>query len=265
MIILLSPSKTQDFTSPLPKALPAPTQPAFLKQSEALVKIMRKKSEADLQSMMGISEKLAALNVQRFHDFSLPFTPENARQAILAFQGDVYDGLQAESFSKADFTFAQAHLRMLSGLYGLLRPLDLMQAYRLEMGIKVVNPKGKDLYAYWGSQLAEAINDAAQNAKTDMVVNLASEEYSSAIDRKALKVQLISPQFKEEKGNQLRILALFAKRARGAMARHLIQSHGTDVKALQKFSTDGYGYRADLSTPETPVFSRIQPAAKKAA
>jgi cytoplasmic iron level regulating protein YaaA (DUF328/UPF0246 family) len=264
MLMLLSPAKTLDYETPLPKVLPPATQPDYLAQSEQLIAILRKKSVADIQDLMGISEKLGVLNAQRFKDFSQPFTPENARACILAFRGDVYDGLHADDFSKADFTFAQSHLRILSGLYGLLRPLDLIQPYRLEMGTKLANKRGKDLYAFWGTQLAEAINEAAKAAKTDIVVNLASEEYSKAVDRKALKVQLISPQFKEEKGNQLRILSLFAKRARGMMARHLIQSQAKDFKALQSFKTDGYRFRVDLSTEETPVFARPQPAAKAA-
>ena len=264
MLMLLSPSKTQDFISPLPKALPAATQPAFLDQSETLVKLLRKLSLQDLQELMGISPNLATLNKARYKNFSLPFTPENARACILAFQGDVYDGLQAENFTKAEFQFAQKHLRILSGLYGLLRPLDLMQPYRLEMGIKLKNKAGRDLYRFWGSQLSEAVNEAAKQAKSEFIINLASEEYASGLDRKALKVPLVSPQFKEEKGNQLRILALFAKRARGAMARHLIQYGGTDLHALHSFETDGYRYRPDLSTPEKPVFARPQPAAKAA-
>lgn len=262
MLMLLSPAKTLDYETPLPKALPPVTQPAFLAQSEQLIATLRTQSEADIQKLMGISEKLAALNVARFRDFTLPFTTENARACLLAFRGDVYDGLQADDFSKADFTFAQSHLRILSGLYGLLRPLDLIQPYRLEMGTKLPNPHGKDLYAFWGSQLADAINEAAKAAKTDTVINLASEEYSKAVDRNALKVRLISPQFKEEKGNQLRILSLFAKRARGMMARHLIQSQAKDTNTLHAFATDGYRFRPDLSTEETPVFARLQPANK---
>lgn len=264
MLILLSPAKTQVFDEADPKAVPPVTLPDFRARSGELIALLRKKTPAQLESLMGISPKLAALNADRYRAFSTQFTEANSRACILAFQGDVYDGLEAARFTAKQFAWAQEHLRILSGLYGVLRPLDRVQPYRLEMSIRLANKKGRDLYAYWGDALAEAINDAAQAAGTDTVINLASEEYSKAVTRKALKVNFISPQFKEAKGNQLRILALFAKRARGMMARHLIETQGKTPKALQSFTHGGYRYDADLSTPEIPVFTRPQPAAKAA-
>ncbi len=264
MLILLSPSKTQDFETPAPAHWPAPTLPDFRARSQELVKLLQRKSAADLEALMEISPKLAALNAERYQRFSARFTHANSRPAITAFQGDVYDGLSAASFDHEDAAWAQGHLRILSGLYGLLRPLDRIQPYRLEMSIRLENPAGRDLYRFWGDTLAQAVNKAAKAAGTDLVINLASEEYAKAIRREALKVRLISPQFKEAKGNQLRILALFAKQARGMMARHLIETRGTNLNALQDFTLGGYRYAPELSTETTPVFTRPQPSAKAA-
>ncbi len=269
MLILLSPSKTQDFDSPVPAGFPTPSLPAFRARSLELVEILRERSAQDLAHLMDISPKLAALNHDRFQHFAPRFTATNSRPCLRAFQGDVYDGLEAEHFTPAQIAWAQDRLRILSGLYGVLRPLDRIQPYRLEMSTRLPNPKGRDLYAFWGEALAEAINAAAKAVGTDIVINLASEEYAKAVSQKALKVQIISPQFKEasirkDGGNQLRILALFAKRARGMMARHVIEKRGKSMKALQGFGYGGYTYDPDLSTPETPVFTRPQPTAKAA-
>lgn len=264
MLILLSPSKTQSFGVPNPVALPATTLPVFRRQSGELIALLREKNPAQLETLMGISPKLAVLNAERYQSFSKQFTQANSRACILAFQGDVYDGLEAEHFTARQFAWAQDHLRILSGLYGILRPLDRIQPYRLEMSIKLPNEAGRDLYKFWSEALAESINDAAKAAGTDTVINLASEEYAKAVDAKALNVRLISPQFKEAKGNQLRILALFAKRARGMMARHLIAHQGKTPKSMESFELGGYRYDPDLSAPQTPVFTRPQPAVKAA-
>ena len=187
MLILISPAKTLDYQSPL--ATTRYTQPALLEQSQQLIGVARKLSAPQIKALMGISDKLADLNATRFHDWHPDFAPDNARQAILAFKGDVYTGLQAETFSEADFDFAQKHLRMLSGLYGVLRPLDLMQPYRLEMGIRLENPRGKDLYQFWGEEITQTLNAALEAQGDDVVVNLASDEYFRSVKPKALKGQ----------------------------------------------------------------------------
>ena len=197
MLILISPAKTLDYQSPL--ATMRYTQPELLEHSQELIGIARQLSAPQIAKLMGISDKLADLNATRFHDWQPDFTPDNARQAILAFKGDVYTGLQAETFSEADFDFAQQHLRMLSGLYGVLRPLDLMQPYRLEMGIKLENARGKDLYHYWGDVITDKLNQALKAQGDDIVVNLASDEYFRSVKAKRLEGQLIKPVFLDEK------------------------------------------------------------------
>lgn len=193
MLMVISPAKTLDYTTPL--ATTRYTQPALLEKSQQLINVARDLSPAQIASLMSISDKLALLNAQRFNDWQPDFTPDNARQAILAFKGDVYTGLQAETFSEADFDFAQQHLRMLSGLYGLLRPLDLMQPYRLEMGTRLANPAGKDLYSFWGETLTEALNQALAAQGDDLLINLASDEYFKAVQPKKLNGRLIKPVF----------------------------------------------------------------------
>lgn len=250
MLYVLSPAKTLDETSPYPKL--TPTQPAFLKQSEALVALLRSMKEKDIATLMDISPKLASLNHQRFQDFTTPFTAKNARPAIYTFMGDVYTGLDAYSLSVEDVTYAQDHLRMLSGLYGMLRPLDLMQPYRLEMGTGLKNAKGRDLYAFWGASISEALNKTG----ADTLINLASQEYAAAIDRKALKLAEITVHFKEKRGNKLQTIALFAKKARGMMARHLIEHRVETVAGITTFKTDGYRYEKELSGKTELVFVR---------
>ncbi|PIR31987.1 MAG: peroxide stress protein YaaA [Alphaproteobacteria bacterium CG11_big_fil_rev_8_21_14_0_20_44_7] len=243
MKIIISPSKTLDFESPAKSK--NHTQPQFLDDTEILATEMRKKTSKDLQKLMSISEKLGDLNYQRFQDFSAPFTPKNAKQCIYAFKGDVYDGLDAESLSEKDIEFAQEHLRILSGFYGLLRPLDLMQAYRLEMGIKLKNPRGKNLYEFWGSKLSEELGD-------ELVINLASNEYAKAVKPKA---ELVID-FKENKNGKLQTIGLFAKKARGMMARYIIQNRITSPAKIKKFSEGGYQFREDLSDDKCFCFVR---------
>lgn len=254
MLMVISPAKTLDYESPL--ATQRFTQPALLEKSHQLIDVARDLSPAQIASLMSISDKLAHLNAERFNQWQPPFTPDNARQAILAFKGDVYTGLQAETFSEADFDFAQQHLRMLSGLYGLLRPLDLMQPYRLEMGIKLTNPAGKDLYSFWGDLLTEKLNEALADQGDDVLINLASDEYFKAIKPKLLKGQLIKPVFLDEKNGKFKIISFYAKKARGLMSRFVIQNRLSKPEQLKEFDVDGYFFAADESEGNELVFKR---------
>lgn len=239
MKIILSPSKTLEFETAA--QLPAHTQPKFLAESVQLNAQMRKFSPEQLAKLMSISEKLANLNHERFQNWQTPFTPANAKQCIFAFKGDVYEGLDAESLTAKDIDFAQEHLRILSGLYGLLRPLDLIQAYRLEMGTKLK----PSLYAFWGDKLTNEIGD-------ELVINLASVEYFSAIKPQ----NLLNVEFKESKGNQLKIVGIFAKKARGLMARYMIKNRITAPEKIKKFNVAGYEFREDLSNDKNFIFAR---------
>lgn len=253
MLLVLSPSKTLDYETPID----APhTQPSMLAESEKLIKELRKFDEKKLGKLMDISPKLSALNVQRYRDFKTPFSTKNARQAILAFKGDVYDGIEVEKYSKNDFEFAQDHVRILSGLYGLLRPLDLMQPYRLEMGTTLKNAKGKDLYAFWGDSITQAINKELQAHKTKILLNLASEEYFKAVRPTLFEGSLLNIAFKERQKGGLKIIGLFAKKARGHMANWVIRNRIDDVAALRQFSHEGYRFEKALSSEEYWVFAR---------
>lgn len=254
MIILLSPSKTLDFESPLPKL--TPTQPRLLDESQLLIGDLRKKSVSDVAKLMDLSEKLATLNHDRFHAWKTPFTTSNARPCFYAFKGDVYEGLKAESFSAKERERAQAHLRILSGLYGLLRPLDLMQPYRLEMGTKLANKRGKNLYQFWGDRITELLNEDLKTQKQKLVINLASEEYFSAINTKTLQGEIITPVFKEAKGNQLKVVSFFAKKARGMMAQYLLKNNIATLAGIQQFNAEGYRFSADLSSVDKLLFIR---------
>ncbi|AXU96440.1 peroxide stress protein YaaA [Erwinia persicina] len=254
MLMVISPAKTLDFESPL--ATQRYTQPALLEESQKLIALARKLSPADIGSLMHISDKLAVLNAQRFNDWQPDFTPDNARQAILAFKGDVYTGLQAETFSEKEFDFAQQHLRMLSGLYGLLRPLDLMQAYRLEMGIKLANPAGKDLYSFWGEKLTLALNDALADQGDDVLINLASDEYFKAVKPKLLKGEIVKPVFLDEKNGTFKVISFYAKKARGLMSRYIIEHRLSKPAQLKKFDVDGYVFDAEASKGNELVFKR---------
>ncbi|MBP2169688.1 cytoplasmic iron level regulating protein YaaA (DUF328/UPF0246 family) [Erwinia toletana] len=254
MLMVISPAKTLDFDSPL--ATQKFTQSALLDKSQQLIELARDLSPAQIGSLMHISDKLAELNAQRFNDWQPPFSLDNARQAILAFKGDVYTGLQAEDFSAKDFDFAQQHLRMLSGLYGLLRPLDLMQAYRLEMGIKLANPAGKDLYTFWGDTLTEALNDALAEQGDDVLINLASDEYFKAVKPKKLNGQIIKPVFLDEKNGKFKVISFYAKKARGLMSRYIIQQRLSRPAQLKKFDLEGYFFDSEASSALELVFKR---------
>ncbi len=257
MLIVVSPAKSLDYESPL--ATKKFSEPEMLDQSAELVSVMATKSPDDISSMMHVSGQLGELNYERFQDWERPFTTENARPALLAFNGDVYTGMDAvNSFSERDFTHAQKTLRILSGLYGVLRPLDLMQPYRLEMGTKLVTDKGRNLYDYWGSQIAENLNTAIDKSPgAKVLVNLASNEYFSAVDTATLEAPVVAPVFLDAKGSaEHKIVSFFAKKARGVMSAWIIQNRITTRKALIEFDGMGYRYDADRSAPDKPVFTR---------
>ena len=254
MLILISPAKTLDFDTPAPTR--TATQPVFLDDSQLLIDDLQKLTPDGVSSLMNISSKLGELNFERFMDWQQPFTKKNAKQALLAFKGDVYTGLDAESFSADDFKNAQKHLRILSGLYGVLRPLDLMQPYRLEMGTRFGNTRGKDLYEFWGDRITTELNKTLKSLKSDVVINLASNEYFKSIDKKALNASIIAPQFKDEKNGDYKIISFYAKKARGVMAAWLIRKNISDPKDLKKFRLAGYRYSAAHSAADKPTFIR---------
>jgi cytoplasmic iron level regulating protein YaaA (DUF328/UPF0246 family) len=255
MILLLSPAKSQDFQTPA--STKAYSQPVHLKEAGRLMKILKTLSMDEVGRLMGISENLAALNAGRFQQWRTPFTPENAKQAVLAFDGDVYEGLQAGTFTEEDLAFAQDHLRILSGLYGLLRPLDLIQPYRLEMGIPLANAKGKDLYAFWRDTLTRTLGrDLEENAdeKPPTLVNLASLEYSKALDLKALGCRVVAPAFQSWSRGAYRVVSFHAKRARGLMARFAIRNRITRPSGLLDFDEEGYRFDPQASGEDQWVF-----------
>jgi len=254
MLILISPAKTLDFETPATTR--TATQPAFLEQSEALVNELQALTPRKISKLMGISEKLGNLNYERYVDWQLPFTKDNAKQAVLAFKGDVYTGLEADTFSAAEYRFAQKHLRILSGLYGVLRPLDLIQPYRLEMGTRFANPRGKNLYEFWGHNITDNLNSQLKSLKSETVLNLASNEYFKSVQQKDLSADVVSPAFKDLKNGKYKIISFYAKKARGQMAAWVIRRGITDAKQLKKYKVDGYSYCADMSTPDTPTFIR---------
>ncbi|AHM60019.1 hypothetical protein D770_08790 [Flammeovirgaceae bacterium 311] len=254
MLIIISPSKTQDF-APLSQT-PDYTVPQFLDDSSKLVAELRKKKPAALGKLMDISENLAGLNHERFQEWQTPFTPENAKPALFAFKGDVYTGIPAEEYSSEELQYAQEHLRILSGLYGLLRPLDLMQPYRLEMKIKLKNKRGADLYKFWGKRLTDGLNNALQQQKEAVLVNLASNEYYKALQPKDIKGRIITPQFKEFKNGKYSMVALFAKRARGMMTDYILRNRLETPEAIKGFDREGYSFSEPLSVSDEWVFVR---------
>jgi cytoplasmic iron level regulating protein YaaA (DUF328/UPF0246 family) len=258
MLILISPAKTLDYTSS--PATDSYTQPQMLDKSQQLIDVCRELSVEDLSGLMDISPKLAELNHQRFCNWEPIFNLENARQAILAFKGDVYAGLQAQDFSPADFEYAQKHLRMLSGLYGLLRPLDLMQPYRLEMGTKLKHASGKDLYSFWGDTITDHVNQALKAQDDDIVINLASDEYFKAINPSHLQGKLIKPVFLDEKNGQFKVISFYAKKARGLMSRFIIKNQLTQVEQLKQFDLEGYQFAEAQSGDDELVFMRSESA-----
>ncbi|MFQ3786715.1 peroxide stress protein YaaA [Halomonas sp. A29] len=277
MLSVISPAKTLDFETPattdihsqpdflarsqqLDFETPATTdihsQPDFLARSQQLITILRDYSPQQLSELMGISDKLAGLNTARFAEWRPPFSVDNAKPAAQAFQGDVYMGLEAATFSNDDNAFAQQHLRILSGLYGLLRPLDLIQPYRLEMGTWLPNPAGKDLYAFWQDSLSEALDRAIADSGSKVLVNLASNEYFKAIDAKRLDARVITPVFKDEKNGKFKIISFYAKKARGLMAAWMIRQRLDDPERLKEFDVAGYAFNPAMSEGDTWVFSR---------
>ncbi|MCG7877141.1 MAG: peroxide stress protein YaaA [Candidatus Thiodiazotropha taylori] len=254
MLITISPAKTLDCESPPVTTIH--TKPAFLKQSRSLINNLRNYSAMDLAELMKLSMKLSELNFDRYHDWKTPFTLKNAKQAALAMKGDVYGGLDAETLDKEGFKFAQRHLRILSGLYGVLRPLDLMQPYRLEMGTKLPNERGKDLYAFWGEQITQAINKDLKAQGDDILINLASNEYFKSIKPKLIQGRIITPHFKEKKSGAYRMIGVFAKRARGLMSRYIIDNRLQDPREIEGFDWDGYRFNKRLSKEDQWVFTR---------
>ena len=257
MLAVVSPAKKLDFTPP--DGAPDHTVPGFLDDTAALVKVARKLSRTQVKSLMDLSDGLADLNHARFQAFSSDAEPEGAKQAVLAFSGDTYVGLDAGTLSRKDLAWAQDHLRILSGLYGVLRPLDLIQPYRLEMGRKLANPRGEDLYAFWGEKLANALDAAVASHKAKVIVNLASGEYFKAANRKAIHARVVTPVFKEVAAGQARVLGLFAKRARGMMARHIVVNRIENPEKLKAFTDGGYAYQAAQSSADEWVFTRPKP------
>jgi cytoplasmic iron level regulating protein YaaA (DUF328/UPF0246 family) len=254
MLFLLSPAKSLDYEAPIPDC--AHSAPLFVKQSKVLTDLLRQQSPQQIAALMDLSDKLALLNVARYAAWSTRATQKNARQAVLAFDGDVYGGLGARSLSVDDLAWAQDHISILSGLYGVLRPLDLMQPYRLEMGTQLANPQGKDLYAFWGTQISDYLNQRLRRDISPVVVNLASQEYFKAVDTRALKTPVVECVFQEYRGGQYKIISFNAKRARGMMARFATQHRLMQPEQLRAFDLEAYRWTAAVSTPDRLVFRR---------
>ncbi|MEH6548491.1 MAG: peroxide stress protein YaaA [Pseudomonadales bacterium] len=257
MLMVISPAKTLDFDSPLVSR--QKSQPRFLSQSEQLIKQLRPLAPHDVSSLMSISDKLGVLNYDRFQSWQPPFDLNNARQALLAFKGDVYTGMAAETFSADDFKFAQKHLRILSGLYGLLRPMDLIQPYRLEMGTRFENTAGKNLYEFWGDSLTQNMNKDVKGAGDEVLINLASNEYFKAVKPKQLKARVVTPEFRDLKNGQYKMISFYAKKARGMMAAYIIRNRINEPDAIRGFDSAGYVFNEGLSVGDKWVFSRDTP------
>ena len=253
MLILISPAKTLDFT---PQASHAGTKPQFLTQANRLAKLAKTLPPAKLATLMSISPQLAEKTHGYFARWKAKYDAAGAKEAIFAFRGDVYLGLEAWTLSEADLAFAQDHLRILSGLYGVLRPLDLIQPYRLEMSIKLAGDYGKDLYAHWGDTIAKTLTKEAKRHDDSTIVNLASQEYFAVADRPALKTRVITPSFREKHQGKFTVISFFAKKARGMMAKHLIENRADSPGAIETFRTAGYRFNTALSTGDEPVFTR---------
>ncbi|WP_111642300.1 peroxide stress protein YaaA [Marinimicrobium alkaliphilum] len=254
MLLLISPAKTLDFETP--PVTDTYSQADFLRESEQLITQLRHLAPQDISDLMGISDKLGQLNYDRFAQWHAPFTPDNAKQAVLAFKGDVYTGLDAENLSPKALAYAQDHLRILSGLYGLLRPLDLIQPYRLEMGTKFANDRGKDLYTFWGEQITAAINAQLAALGSRELVNLASNEYFKAVKPKQVEADIITPVFKDRKNGQYKIISFYAKKARGMMSAWAARKQVKKAQTLKNFADGGYAYNEDLSKGNTWVYTR---------
>lgn len=256
MLTVISPAKTLDFETKPKSSIH--TSPDFLDDSQVLINQLKKFKSQDVIDLMGVSQKIADLNVERFNQWKKPFTTENAKQAVLAFKGDVYTGLDAETMKANDFKFAQKHLRILSGLYGILRPMDLMQAYRLEMGKKLETKRGKNLYQFWGEQITDALNQQLKTVKSDTLVNLASNEYFKSVKPKLLNAEVITPAFKEYKNGDYKMISFFAKKARGTLSRFIIDNRITETEELKSFDLDGYKFSQKHSKDNTWTFIRKQ-------
>ena len=254
MLMLLSPAKTLDYETPA--TTNSFSIPDYLGKSSELVKVLKQKSFLDLMELMQVSQKIAELNVERFNQWKLPFSTENAKQAVLAFKGDVYSGLDASALSENRLAYTQSHLRILSGLYGLLRPLDLMQPYRLEMGLKLTTKKGENLYQFWGEKITDALNVLLAKQDEPVLINLASNEYFKSVQKKNLDGRLITPEFKDWKNGKYKMISFFAKKARGLMVRYAIDHNIQKAEVLQNFDYDGYHFNLELSRADKWVFSR---------
>lgn len=255
MLVVVSPAKNLDYDTP--PVTDTFTQPDMLDDAQTLMEVCRTLTPADISGLMKISDKLALLNAERYATWSQPFTTDNAKQAVLAFNGDVYAGLQAETFTQKDFEFAQKHMRILSGLYGLLRPLDLMQPYRLEMGTRLSNPGGKDLYSFWANRITDKVNEAMEAQGDNVLVNLASNEYFKSVKSDQLNGVVVTPVFKDWKNGEYKIISFYAKKARGMMARFIIENQLTEVAQLREFNTDGYRFDEQSSKGNELVFNRV--------
>lgn len=254
MLFLLSPAKALDYETP--PHIKTHTQPLFVSQASELIAVLREKSPQQIAELMDLSDQLSGLNVARYQAWRPRFTAQNAKQAVLAFDGDVYGGLQAKTLDAAELDWLQQHLCILSGLYGVLRPLDWMQPYRLEMGTRLVTPKGKNLYQFWGGQIAQYLNERAAADKTPVVVNLASEEYFKAVDRKVLTPRVVTCVFEERKGDAYKVVSFMAKRARGLMVRYAVQHRVNRVEQLRDFNLEGYRFTPAASESDRLVFRR---------
>lgn len=258
MLFLISPAKALDYDTP--PHVTTHTQPLFVKQAAELIDVLREKTPAQISELMSLSDALSGLNVARYQAWARKFTAKNAKQAVLAFDGDVYGGLDARTLPEADLDWLQQHLCILSGLYGVLRPLDWMQPYRLEMGTRLKTPKGKNLYEFWGSEVAEYLNQRAQADVSPVVINLASEEYFKVVDRKALRPRVVTCVFEERKADGYKVISFMAKRARGLMVRYAVAHRATTPEQLKGFDLEGYRFVPAASSVDRLVFRREQKA-----
>ena len=256
MLVLLSPAKKLDYDSPVRTT--RYTQPLFVEQAQGLINVLKQKSASEIAGLMSLSDNLASLNVERYAAWTPKFTQTNSRQAVLAFNGDVYEGLEAPTLNEGQLDWAQQHVAILSGLYGVLRPLDLMQPYRLEMGTRLATDKGRNLYDYWGSEIVKYLNARLAEQGADTIVNLASEEYFKSVDQKTLKARIVQCVFQDEKNGSWKVISFHAKRARGLMARYIIENQISDSAKLKGFDVEGYAFHAEASSDLKLVFRRSE-------
>lgn len=254
MLIVISPAKTLDYKNPV--NTDKYSYPALVKDSQELIDVCRDLTPSQIASLMKVSDKIAGLNAARFSEWQAEFNLQNSRQAVFAFRGDVYTGLDVDTFSAAELDSLQKHLRILSGLYGLLRPLDLMQPYRLEMGTSLANPRGKNLYEFWGQIITDKLNQTLQESNTDLLVNLASNEYFKSVKVNKLRAKVVTPIFKDFKNGEYKVISFYAKKARGLMTRFIVQNNISELENLNDFDLGGYRYSKELSNSLSPVFLR---------